>query len=118
MADTIQLRAGNKANMPTLADREPAYVRDEKALYVGTPTGNVKIGEALEAAVAALDSAMNTAIDTIGGDVDILLGRTAELEARKAGSVADVASDAELAAVIGKVNELIAALKASGLMNA
>ena len=92
MADTIQVRAGNKANMPTLADRELAYVRDEEALYVGTPDGNVKIGAALEASVKAL-------------------------EGRKAAAVADVASNAELAAVIGKVNELIAALKASGIMS-
>lgn len=44
MADTIQLRAGNKENMPVLRDREPAYVRDENALYVGTPEGNKKVG--------------------------------------------------------------------------
>ena len=43
MADTIRLRAGNKDGMPKLADRELAYVRDENALYVGTPTGNKDI---------------------------------------------------------------------------
>lgn len=44
MADTILLRAGNKAGMPKLNDREIAYVRDEKTLYVGTPGGNARIG--------------------------------------------------------------------------
>ena len=44
MADKILLRAGKKANMPTLADREPAYVTDDNAIYVGTPGGNKKVG--------------------------------------------------------------------------
>lgn len=44
MADMILLRAGKKAGMPTLLDREIAYVRDEKTLYVGTQEGNVRIG--------------------------------------------------------------------------
>ena len=44
MADTILLRAGNKAHMPTLINREIGYCKDEKALYIGTPTGNVKLG--------------------------------------------------------------------------
>lgn len=41
--DTIQLRAGDRADMPALSDREPAYVRDENALYVGTPEGAKKV---------------------------------------------------------------------------
>lgn len=90
MADTIQLRAGNKSGMPTLADREVAYVRDENALYTGTPAGNKKIY----------------------GDE---LGR--KLEATRAAAVAPLASDAELATVVSKVNELIAALKAANIMN-
>lgn len=43
MADKIQIRAGNKSGMPTLTDRELAYVRDENALYIGTPDGNKKV---------------------------------------------------------------------------
>lgn len=82
MADTIQLRAGNKASMPVLLDREIAYVRDEKALYVGTPTGNEKMGADLENAVASLESAMNTAIETFDGEMDIILGKTTALEGR------------------------------------
>lgn len=138
MADTIQLRAGNKSGMPTLSDREIAYVRDEKALYVGTPTGNEKIGAALENAVASLESAMNTAIGTMSGQMDVIAsrtgtletetaalegrttaleGRAAALEARKAAAVAPLATDAQLATVITTVNSLIASLKACGLMN-
>lgn len=49
MPDSIKLLAGNKNNMPTLPDRMPAYVRDEKAIYVGTPEGNVKVGGDLKA---------------------------------------------------------------------
>ena len=41
MADSLQIRAGNKANMPTLADRELVYVRDEKKLYIGDGGENV-----------------------------------------------------------------------------
>ena len=90
MADTLQIRAGNKSNMPKLADRELAYVRDEKALYVGTSAGNVKV---------------------LGDEL------TKKLEATRAASVAALASEADLAAVISKVNELIAALKAANIMN-
>ena len=49
MPDSIKLLAGKKNNMPTLPDRMPAYVRDEKALYMGTPEGNVKVGSATKA---------------------------------------------------------------------
>ena len=44
--DSIRLRAGNKAGMPQLSHREPAYVWDEQALYVGTPEGNVQVAAA------------------------------------------------------------------------
>lgn len=54
MSDTIQIRAGNKKGMPTLADREPAYVRDENAFYIGTDSGNKKIGAELEEFVGSL----------------------------------------------------------------
>lgn len=90
MADTVQLRAGNKAGIPTLADREVSYVKDENSLYVGTPAGNKKIyGEELQS----------------------------KLEATRAAAVAALASDADTASVVSRVNELIAALKAAKIMN-
>lgn len=59
MADKIQIRAGNKAGMPTLTDRELAYVRDEKSLYIGTPAGNVDIlADKLTATKVAAQSAV------------------------------------------------------------
>lgn len=90
MADTVQLRAGNKAGMPVLADREVAYVKDENALYAGTPAGNKKIyGEELQR----------------------------KLEATRAAAVAPLASDADTATVVSRVNELITALKVANIMN-
>lgn len=56
MADSIRLRAGLKAGMPRLADREPAFVRDEAALYIGTPEGNRMVAQAgLAERTAALE---------------------------------------------------------------
>lgn len=43
MGDNIKIRGGNKKGMPILGDREPAFVRDEKAFYIGTPEGNLKL---------------------------------------------------------------------------
>lgn len=44
MADKIKLRAGSKAKIPTLAEREMWYCKDENAIYVGTEDGNKKVG--------------------------------------------------------------------------
>lgn len=43
MADNISIRGGNKKGMPTLRDRELAFVRDEEALYIGSLDGNLKL---------------------------------------------------------------------------
>lgn len=94
MADTIKIRAGKKGereNMPALADREIAYERDEKALYIGTPQGNVKLCDAdLEAR---------------------------KLTAQKVAAQPELAAAADLPAVISSINNLIAAMKSSGVMN-
>lgn len=42
MADLIQIKGGS-GNVPTLQDREIAYSKDEKALYIGTSSGNVRL---------------------------------------------------------------------------
>lgn len=34
---------GNLANLPVLEDGEPGWTKDEKALYIGTPTGNERL---------------------------------------------------------------------------
>lgn len=90
MADKIQIRAGNKAGMPTLTDRELAYVRDEKSLYIGTPAGNVDIL----------------------GDL-----KANKLTATKVAAQTAVASDADAATIAAALNSLIAAMKSSGVMN-
>lgn len=42
MADRIYIRAWKKDKNTSVADREIVYVRDEEALYIGTPNGTVK----------------------------------------------------------------------------
>ena len=104
MADKMFFRAGNKANMPTLADREPAFVRDEKALYIGTENGNLRLVRAgLEDDVASLERAVQNLADV-------------KLSADAAAAQLPLAADAELAAVISAFNALVAAMKASGIM--
>lgn len=121
MADKIQLRAGNKANMPNLTDRELAYVRDEKALYIGTPDGNVKIGGELEQTAATMgttisahDSAINYHGAAISAQQTILNGK---LTASAVPAQNGVASDADAATIAAALNALIAAMKSSGVMN-
>ena len=81
MADKIQIRAGKKANMPTLTDRELGYVKDEAALYIGTVGGNKRLTQVPVAAQETL------------------------------------AEDADIQAVIAAYNNLIAAMKSSGVMS-
>lgn len=58
MADTIKVKGGN-GEVPALQDREMAYSKDEKALYIGTngtKGGNVKVADASwEARIKALE---------------------------------------------------------------
>lgn len=49
MADLILIKGGT-GGVPKLQDREIAYSKTEKALYIGTESGNVKL------CVAGLDS--------------------------------------------------------------
>lgn len=42
MADLIKIKGGS-GETPALEDREIAYNKSEKALYIGTPDGNVKL---------------------------------------------------------------------------
>lgn len=42
MNDTIKIKGGI-GETPELQDRELGYNREEKALYIGTPDGNVKL---------------------------------------------------------------------------
>ncbi|MBQ7975963.1 MAG: hypothetical protein IJ300_09800 [Clostridia bacterium] len=42
MADIIRIKGGS-GTVPTLQDRELAYSKTEKALYIGTESGNERI---------------------------------------------------------------------------
>ena len=42
MADLIKIKGG-RGTVPTLQDREMAYGKDEKALYIGTDGGNERL---------------------------------------------------------------------------
>ena len=128
MADKIQIRAGNKSGMPTLTDREPAYVRDEKALYIGTPDGNVKIGGELETKVNTLQNKVNAlevkanalelVVEGHDDDIDDLkVDMPKKLTASPVASQAAVAAGADLATAVAALNALIAAMKSSGVMN-
>ncbi len=107
MADNIYLRAGAKAGMPTLASREIAYVTDEEALYVGTASGNKKVCAA----------STEGRVTTLEGRATSLENATAgKLTATKATAQAELSLEAEAAAIASAFNSLIAAMKASGLM--
>ena len=44
MAANITFKKGQQANLPVLAEAEPAFTTDTKKLYIGTNTGNIEIG--------------------------------------------------------------------------
>ena len=58
MADKIKIKGGN-GEVPALENREIAYSKDERALYIGTngtKGGNVKVGDASwEARIKAIE---------------------------------------------------------------
>lgn len=67
MARKIQIKRGNKANLPTLAQGELALVMDEQSLYAGGSSGNIPIGgKAITPALigAATTAQVNTAQTT------------------------------------------------------
>ena len=80
--------------MPTLAIRELVYCKDEKALYIGTEAGNLKLCS------ADLEEAIN-----------------GKLTASPVAAQAALASDANTSAIVTAVNSLIAAMKTSGVMD-
>lgn len=95
--DVIRLRAGSREGMPRLADREPAYVRDEAALYIGTPEGNVKVADvAHEGRLQTLEQQKLTAVP--------------------AAALPPLPADAAPAAVAETVNRLLTAMQTAGLM--
>jgi hypothetical protein len=111
MADTIKIKAGNKENMPQLADREIAYVRDEEALYIGSLGENKKVGGKLEVAVEACKKQVTMIRDA----VNVELGK--RLTATPVEAMSELSADADMASVVAAYNSLLAAMKSSGVMN-
>lgn len=132
MADALQIRAGKKTGMPTLAVREPAYVTDEEALYIGTPAGNKRLCRAgaeadlqaqiemVAGAVTELDEELAQQQDAFQALELVVQGHEDALEekltADPLASLSTLDAAADLAAVIAAYNNLIAAMKASGMM--
>ena len=75
MADLIAIKGGS-GDVPTLQNRELAYRKDEKALYIGTESGNVRLCGAED--VARIDTlnanigAMSKLIEDITARLDAL----------------------------------------------
>ena len=68
--------------MPQLARREPAYVRDEQALYIGTAEGNVKLCAAgTEGRVTALEGRLADCRETLDFHSEVLEGLEGSLQA-------------------------------------
>lgn len=138
MADSIQLRRGAKASLPTLADGEPGWCKDTKELYIG----GVKIADAaVFGKITALQNGetnletratnLETRATNLESKAANLENRASNLESRatsmeteigskltasKAAAQSDLAADADLAAVISAYNGLLAALRAAGIM--
>ena len=71
MGKIIKLKRGLKQNLPVLAQGEPAYVTDDKELYIGTPTGNVKVSKNAEVEEIATGlEEVNTQLITIDSDLN------------------------------------------------
>ena len=68
MADLIKIKGGTGA-VPTLQDREIGYSKDEKALYIGTANGNVRLCGADDLiGIQALITDINTRLKALEGE--------------------------------------------------
>lgn len=102
MADTLLIYAGKEDTMPVLPYRQLGYCYDSKKLYIGgsSEDGNVLIGSVV----------WGEEINTLKEDM------VGKLTANKVVSIAEIASDADIAAVITTFNSLIGSLKTAGIM--
>lgn len=138
MADSIQFRRGAKASLPKLADGEPGWCKDTKELYIG----GVKVADAavfgqitaLQTRATNLETRatnLETSATNLESKATSLETRASNLEARatilenemgnkltasKVAAQADLAADADLAAVISAYNGLLAELRVAGIM--
>ena len=65
MADLIKIKGG-KGETPKLTNRELGYNEDEKALYIGTENGNVRLCGADDiSGIQALITDINTRLEAL-----------------------------------------------------
>ena len=77
MADTITIKSGalgGRVSMPKLGDDELGYHTDEKALYIGTESGNERLCGANDV------SELNAKIEALGKRIDDITARLDALE--------------------------------------
>lgn len=83
MARKLQIKRGQKANMPTLAEGELGFTTDEKKVYIGTGSENIPVSVVTKADVGlenvdntsdvnkpvstAVQTALNTKVDKVSG---------------------------------------------------
>lgn len=90
MADLIRIKGGS-GNVPTLQDRELAYRKETKELYIGTDNGNVRLCgkddkellDTLKSTVSGLQSTIatiNATIDAIKLTIQDITTRLEALE--------------------------------------
>lgn len=106
MARKLQIKRGVKANMPTLAEGELGFAKDEKKVYIGTGTENVPVSATRPVYVkttmtaAGWDKTAKTYSfeDTYPHaecDIDIAYAKTCTAEQLDAWSAAMLAGDTE-----------------------
>lgn len=106
MARKLQIKRGMKANMPTLAEGELGFTKDEKKVYIGTGTENVPVSATRPVYVKATMTAAgwNKTAKTYSFegtyphaeyDIDIAYAKTCTTEQLDAWSAAMLAGDTE-----------------------
>lgn len=98
MADLIQIKASDDVGASYLADRELAYVRNDKTLYIGD------------------GGRRNQPLCSANTVADVEAMKTDKLSASQLESIALLPDGANTSDVIATVNSLISALKVSGIM--
>ena len=105
MDDLIQIKCSETVGSSFLTDREMAYSRSEKALYIGD-------GGRRNQKLCSADTAAK--VETLEGDVEAL--ERDKLTATAAEAIAEPAEGADINSVIATVKSLISSLKTSGIM--
>lgn len=108
MADKILIYHGKKAELPELLPNEPGFCTDTLELFIGTSTqGNKLVGSVVWGeSINTLSTSLKSLEDGLDG----------KLTATKAESAAAVAENATTANLVTAFNDLVAKLKAAGIM--